>query len=102
MTESFWLQLASLIVSAISAGFVLWLKHSVNSVEKKTNNVITQNEGQAQQLSNVHTEINSRLTQYIDAAVKAALAEGMAIGVETERTRKEGLSTPKKKEEEKP
>ena len=103
MTESGWLSLATAIISAISAGFVLFLNFKYGKLADKTEHVIKQNETQQDTISqvkdNVGTmkrEIDGRLTEYrrlveqkalVDVA--AALIEGRKQGEELERLKGE-------------
>ncbi len=100
MTEAGWLQIGTSLITAMSAAFVLWLNFrygkiqtSVESVSDKTDQVIVQNLIQDKKITDVHAEINSQLSKYIAAAVKAALSEGEARGIESERVRTEAMLT---------
>ena len=76
MTESGWIQVVTLLLATIGPILTLWVKAK---------------------LTDVHKELNSRLDQYkadlarkADAAEVAALARGIAEGIESERVRLTG------------
>ena len=97
MSEA-WIPVVYALIGAAASAFGAWVsaKYAVKKVEDKVSAVAEQNTQQSGKIDSVHQDLNGRLTEwraevrvYIETAVKAALAEGKATGVEQERTRVE-------------
>jgi len=98
MTESGWLQLAGLIIPAITGVLVIWLKLEADKISRRTDakfvgvkdqldehdridkkiksdvsDVIAQNEQQLQKLGRVHDDINGRVAELVAIRVKEEL-----------------------------
>ena len=85
MSESGWLQLATLIVSSASGLMMVWLRSKFNSDMKERNDVdravhdkveavLTQNDEQGKKLDTIHDDINGRVADLIASKVKEQVA----------------------------
>lgn len=88
MSESGWITIVTMIISAINGGFMIWIKYKQGVVENKADlaagtavqlgvkqsELMEVNYAQNQKLIDIHTDINGRVAELVNKRVELAVA----------------------------